>query len=74
MTVSERNSEEHPKTDLVNGLPAPVLVSIRSVKASISATVLADDMDKSLLFVERGCALPSKVFNKVGWCNRTIHV
>lgn len=37
---------------LVKGVPTPVLASMSSVNDKISATVLAEDMDNSLLLAE----------------------
>lgn len=44
----------------------PVLASMSSVNARISAIVFADDMESSLLFVERDCGEPSKGLRSVG--------
>lgn len=51
---------------LVKGLPTPVFASMSSVKDSMSAIVLADDIDSSLLFAESDWGLPSKGFSNVG--------
>lgn len=77
--IRARENAEYDKTDtgqggtyLVNGLPIPDLASIRSVKASMSAIVLAEDMDSSRLLVDRDWGEPSKGFSSVGWCKSTM--